>query len=548
MNKKFLLLLLLLATTGSAQATILRLDITGTIDHISGSASNQVSQFAVGDRVAYQVTLDDGLAGPGPGGATRDLDLVSNFRALIGGYRARGSSGDVFLRNNGTTGVFQDPYDQFSLGHFAEPVYAQGFGMPGRTDFTATDGNVGGFPLSRFSLNVQHPDVEFVGAGENVTAIAQHVADNIAALEQPAATNPGTPTIGLNASFMDEAFGSVPVYVEINVDSYQVNPAISTAPLAFGTAAAAISKDVEFGNAVDTYRTSHDDLGNIQSSAFAFSTNSGQAAARATITDALATGGELTSPGLEVGAFASGAGGSGQTASRALAFRTFGYEGDDPLTININNELHGFFDTAPFGLPDGSLSARGGIYVFDAIEFADAIDWLGGDLDAIFFPLANKHTDLVDPNRLDDLSPVNLLGIDPLAAMSFNELVVFEEDIFRELMLSLDLINGQQFTVLYDLSTTSNVQCFGGQCGAGASDFYNSLSSAPDFFTDQQGNPITSIAPLMLQADVPTTAAPVPASGLLLAGGVMLLGLGLRRREAAARMATPGTGRSLRTA
>lgn len=528
MNKQTLLALALSAASGVTHATILRLDVTGTVTHISGSASGDVTQFAVGDRVAYQVTLDDGKTGPATGAVTRDLDRVSSFRALIGSYRARGSSGDVFLRNQGSTGVFQDPYDQFDIGHYAEPVYDLGFGMPGRTDYDATDGNVGGFPISRFSLDVQHPDVEFVGAGENLTTIARHVEDNLAALRQPATKDPSKPTIGLNASFMNEAFGSVPVGVEIAIDSYRVNPTITTAPLAFGTAAAAISKDVEFESAVDTYRSSRNDLGNTETTALAFSTNSGLASARAAITGAETGGGELRSPGLEVGSATSGAGGSGQTTSRALAFRSFEYTGDDPLRVNINNELHGFFDTAPFDLPNGDLSAHGGIYVFDALAFADAIDWLGGDIEQIFFPLPGKNTDQVNPNLLDDPSPADLLGIDPLAAMTFDISVIFEEPIFRELMLSLDLLNGQQFTVLYDLSTTSNVACQFGQCGAGSSDFYDSLSSAADFFTDEAGNPVTSVT--ALEAAAPDGAVPLPASGILVLTGAVAW-LAVRRRR-----------------
>lgn len=381
---KMYLAVALATTSAIAQAVPLTVNISGTVSSIGGQAYNQVDEFAIGDHFAYQLNLDDSLLGPATGGAARNLNLVSDFRARIGGYRIEGDGADVFLRNDGSTGVFQDPYDQLSIDHLSAPVYAGGFGIPNRTDFTFTDGPIAGEAINSLSLLIQHPDVDFVQAGQNLTQIFQSVASSSTDLKVPVAANPRVPTFEVNALFMNEGFGEVPVSVEIAINSLSVNPTLAAQPLAFGTATAAIVKETRFGNATDAFDTSTDGSGGVDSRAFAFSTNAGQASARGNITDAVIEDSKLKSPGLEVGAFASGAGDSGQALSRAIAFRSFEYAGEDPLRINVNSTLDGRFRDAPFGLPSGQRSASGGIYVFDAVAFADAINWLGGDLEDIF--------------------------------------------------------------------------------------------------------------------------------------------------------------------
>ena len=93
----------------------------------------------------------------------------------------------------------------------------------------------------------------------------------------------------------------------------------------------------------------------------------------------------------------------------------------------------------------------------------------------------------------------------------------------RDLVLSLNVASGQEFTILYDLSATSLVSCFVSECGAGSTNFFNSLSSAADFFTDEQGNVVTSIVPLALVDD--GQAVPLPATWLLLVGGLLVTGM-----------------------
>lgn len=512
-------LLCLMATT--AQATPFTIDIAGTISGQNGSLAPS-SPFSVGDNFSYSVALDDGVAGPTTGGVTRALNNITEFSFSLGSYLASGSSGDVFLRNNGSTGVFGGaPYDQATISHLSEPVYAGGFNLPGRTDFESTSGPVSGENLRSIGFTFQTPSEEFVGAGESLLSIARNIESNPDVRTARSQGGGG----GFSVSFSNEAFGSLPLSIDLVIDSFEVNAGLATDPLSFGTATAAIARTTEFGNnATQIYDSAGGSGFDDDSFSLAFITSAGQAAARADITTAGVDNGVLTDSGLLVGAAASAAGSTGQTASRAVAFRTYEYGGDDPLTVNINSLLTGAFDDASFGLPNGTQTATGGVFVFDALDFAAAIDQFGGELDDIFFPLANKGTDNVNPLALNDRGVIDLLGLTPLAQSTFSEFGSGERLVSEELTLLLNLISAQQFTVLYDLATESRVACTVTQCGAGSVNFLNTLQSAPTFFTDQDGLAVTSISPL----SEPST---VPEPGTLLLFGLALAGLAVSQRR-----------------
>ena len=293
---------------------------------------------------------------------------------------------------------------------------------------------------------------------------------------------------------------------------------LPTDSLAFGFATAAIKKDTNFNQATDSYDSSYDDLGKTDTFSVV-SGGSGAAHVYAEITSSAIENGQLKDPGLKVGSFSSSTGLDSDAASRAFAFHSFEHIGTNPLSFNINSELHGTFTEANILKANNSASAKGGIYVFDAVDFTSTINSLGGNLEDIFFPLAGKSTDQVNPVLLDDLTASQLLGLNPLAELSFSEFFSLN-DVNRNLTLPSSVLGGQEFTVLYDLSTDS-------QNGGGGANFLNTLSSAGNFFTDMNGNSITSIVPLTL----PDASVPEPTIILLLLGGGLIMGLFIRQQR-----------------
>lgn len=206
----------------AAHAAPFTLAVSGIIGSQNGSLAS-ASPFTVGDSFTYSVTLDDSMTGPTVGGTARQLTNVTNFSFGLGSYLASGSSGDVFLRNNGSTGVFGGaPYDQVTVQHLSEPVYAAGFGLPGRTDFQSTGGPIGGQELRSIEFAFQTPAVEFVSAGASLLSMFRSIGSNPAALDSNSAGGGGF----FGVSFNNEAFGSVPLSINLEIDHIQVNDVV----------------------------------------------------------------------------------------------------------------------------------------------------------------------------------------------------------------------------------------------------------------------------------------------------------------------------------
>ncbi len=498
----------------------LTIDIQGTITNIGAQPGSTDRFFELGDSISYTLRLDDNLLVSGAPGFGRDSNLVSNFRFRAGNYQVQGDGGRATIWNNVPDPFnFREPIDSFRLDHYYEPTW-NALGQPDRDDFTLPIGSIlgGSFP-SQLTLDFQHPDVEFVDFGENLTDIANNIASQLEAIQTPSGGGDNPFTANGVLFFDDDTPGVNDLDLSFRIDEFTVNPVIVSDPIAFGIASAAVTKDRQFDNVNDSYRTS-DSGPNLSTFAFAFSSVSGQGLTFGEITGPVFEEDQIGSPGIRVGANSSGAGSAGFSEARTFAFRSFQYNGEEALSLNINADLDGRFREAGFDLPNGKMQAGGGIYVFDAQEFAEALEWLGSDLEEIFFPFADKNTDQLDPSLVSILSASELLGLNPLAESTFSLIdggtgSLFYDEVFLQIMASLNVEAGQQFTVLFDISTSSRVTCDGGgRCGSGFVVFGNTFASAEDFFTDSFGNPVSSISALRIPGG--PNSVPIPSSILLL--------------------------------
>lgn len=284
-----------------------------------------------------------------------------------------------------------------------------------------------------------------------------------------------------------------------------------------GTAGRGIAKDREFGSVADG------SLGKLmgrdstdESRGSGFNTHAGQASGKGTVAD---------DGTLSAGAWASGAGGAGDTAGRGIAFMPFTNTSTGSVQVRVNAVLDGSFDDAPFGLPRGMLAAKGNVYVFEADSFAQFIEGHGQALDERFFTIPEDQngealvaSDLFNMNLLEGMSGVTLLAADSLLISDpGTDGVVHTYDLSTGLFT---LASGESVVVLFDVAAQSVVTgTF--EHGAGSVDFSNTLTAAPQFFTDASGNIVT------LAAGVDVAVVPEPVAGTVL----VLLGWQISRRR-----------------
>ncbi len=465
-----------LVSTVKAQEGTLRIE--GEVFSRTGALAGE-APFEVGDPFVYLVKFDNSFDGPMAGVQEIDFTTISEFSAAIGSYRISGGSGNVGLSNDFVVPPpIVETIDQLSFQHFFEPFYDEVFGMPGRTDFEFTDGPISGEELNSLVFNVRTPGIEIVNAGESIVEIVENVEANFEALKN----DPNLPILA-TVAFDNEALGSQPVGLLITITDVIANADINAEPLEYGTVAGAIVRSRPGGAVLSSFTNRLESTRGADSFVQAFSTSDGSAVASAAID---ATGGEVNPddiPGLKVGVYA----GSGDTAARGIAFRTYTYSGEFQQVIRTNATLDVEFRAPRFGGGGARRTAKGGIYIYDAKTFAASIESLGGDIEEIFMPLSRLENDneISSAGAIADATPSELLNINALGADTFSRRGAGGTELELSVRATALIQPEQAFTVLFDLSGISP--------GLGDLLALNSLDADETFFTDEFGLPIDGI-------------------------------------------------------
>jgi hypothetical protein len=220
--------------------------------------------------------------------------------------------------------------------------------------------------------------------------------------------------------------------------------------------------------------------------------------------------GNQVTPGLSVGAYANGAGSSGQTAAHGVAFRTYRYTGTVPATIVLHATVHGRLREPSFGLGSGPFGAFAEISVINSGTFKSLLPTSPQQYEDFFFGILGKHTDNVRPHDLFALHPAakfvsgRFAGIVESLVSNTNASIDFpidDEYHTKTLSVPIALSPNQSFTVLFDIAAESHT-CFEG-CGGTSVNFFSSLSSDNVMFTDSAGTPVTLIEPVGGPVTVP---------------------------------------------
>lgn len=207
-------------SAGAASAATVTIELSGTVSSIQDNTGQAGSFFNTGDTFSYSVTLDSNATTPAAGAVTRDLDAITNYSVTFGSYSVAGNSGDLFLRENGATFG-----DQITLQHLSEPVYAGGFGLPGRTDFVTNSGPIGGFDLNSFQLSEASTVLDFIAPNASFLDIANGLASNSTFLADL------SPSLRFSAG---GDFGTLEVIANASVSSFTVTtsePPVSPVPV-----------------------------------------------------------------------------------------------------------------------------------------------------------------------------------------------------------------------------------------------------------------------------------------------------------------------------
>jgi hypothetical protein len=269
---------------------------------------------------------------------------------------------------------------------------------------------------------------------------------------------------------------------------------------AFGTAGRVI-REGEF-TASDILRGG---VGELKTRLFAGSSDGNQAA-RATIIE----------NGMTVGTWSTSENG----LARAIAFRTFQNNTNQTKTFKLKAVLHGRFDEAWFGLPNGRLYMGAAVRIFDADVFSDRLNASGVSAGEFLLGSYGLAPDLIPTrfSKLPELFPGGVLA----NVETFMSNGPFEQPITVQVETGFVTVAPQEtFVVMFDLSTASaaegNTRCHQAICqpvGVGSVNFHDSLSPAPDFFVGTDGNPVTGI-----EALGPSEVPPAPATTLTLTPG-----------------------------
>jgi hypothetical protein len=303
---------------------------------------------------------------------------------------------------------------------------------------------------------------------------------------------------------------------------FQTRVSVSTTTvLPFGAVTAAIENDTFEG--LDTYDVTLTNSNDLEADSNVFNTIAGSATSRSSLLLGMSLpDGSSGSPGVDVGAQASGAG-QGRTSSRSVAFRTFQYTGQASLTVTFQTSLDGTFLPAPFGLPTGDLRLFAEVSVIRGDVFMQSLPANAQALSDMFFAVPNAHTTFVDPADL-----VARNGVPFSVSASYGPAVIGHSalsldptagTVSQPLVVTFTLSPGQLFTVMVDMAAFAGVQCTPVQCGSGEVSFYNSLKSSSPPFVDSSGNAVTEIQT--------TEAAPPPSVPAMPPDKVILLAAAL---------------------
>jgi len=191
----------MLLVTSSSYADTIKVDLTGSVTSIGGSSGPTNGVFSPGDAISYSFEFEEATTASSSG-VVRYLYSITSFSGDVGGYLFSGSSGDAFLRNDGTAGTIfgGNPYDQVTINNLTAAVYDQAYGGFDREDFASTSGNVAGVPLRSVSIHAQTDDTTLLSDLNFSEEALISLSDNLSLLS-------------FSMLFMDGAFGSAPVSV-----------------------------------------------------------------------------------------------------------------------------------------------------------------------------------------------------------------------------------------------------------------------------------------------------------------------------------------------
>jgi hypothetical protein len=219
-------------------------------------------------------------------------------------------------------------------------------------------------------------------------------------------------------------------------------------------------------------------------------------------------------PGLSVGAFADGhsSADAASAAAHGVAFRTYHYTGTVPTTVVLNATLSGRIYNLDPSLPVGVTKLFTEISVVKNATFASLLPSDPALLENFFFGIPHKHTDAVNDSDFFELRPAQKFASGKLAGDSASFAGLQNNLVSKTFSIPITLNPDQSFTVLFHIATQSTLGKFVIFFGAGTVDFFSSLSSAPQMFTDESGNPVNLIeavggaltvpGPLTLQGEV----------------------------------------------
>ena len=200
------------ASLSQAEVTV---SLEGNINELSGGAIPPNGFFEVGDPILLTFTFNEFTNGFQIG-ATRRTDAMKSFSGSVGGYTFGGSTGDIFLRNDGISGGIFDgnPFDQIGVNFQNELVNQGALGID-RNDFDFDSGSVGGFRLRSVGFNVQTDNTNMLD-GLDFSQDAFGNAEDF--LDQ----------YFFRMTFSNEAFGTTPALVRGSFTSITVTPTPSS--------------------------------------------------------------------------------------------------------------------------------------------------------------------------------------------------------------------------------------------------------------------------------------------------------------------------------
>lgn len=306
----------------------------------------------------------------------------------------------------------------------------------------------------------------------------------------------GTVAIEVNAAdYADPAdFLTAQTWVQSNISSvelvavsnYEINSLSNggTFVANFGAATNAITRGGgEFPNVEDSFSAAINDASDFDVLSLAFCTCSGMSVGRAeTNFPAPLPDGTASIPGLSVGAFSTSSWAKDYVndgASHGVAFRTYQYQGDVPMTITVQSTVDGSpYGSRPFG--EAYVEVR----VVDGVAFNNVLPTSPDSYENFFFGIPNKNT--------EQARPIDLYNRHPGASFSYGTLVkktksfkYLTERVTENMSVSFNVLPQQYFTVFFDIATYSRY--------GSTSRFLSSLSSDPEFIVDVNGEPLRNV-------------------------------------------------------